>query len=80
MAATTAACGSDGDTRMLPPDQVAMNPGVAPVFMTDELTIYEVKKGLQFPILAPKNGMPAASGGYEPYGREPWITLKDVRV
>lgn len=80
VAATTSACGSDGDTRMLPPDQVAMNPAVAPVFMTDELTIYEVKKGLQFPILAPKSGMPAASGGYEPYGREPWITLKDVRV
>jgi len=76
VAATTAACGSDGDTRMLPPDQVAMNPGVMPVFKTDELTIYEVKKGLQFPILAPSNGMPPASDGYEPYGREPWITLK----
>ncbi len=80
VAATTAACGSDGDTRMLPPAQVAMYQGVTPVFMTDELTIYEVKKGLEFPILAPKDGMPGASSGYEPYGREPWITLKDVRV
>ena len=79
-AATTAACGSDGETRMLPPEQVAMNPGLDPVFMTDMLTIYEVKKGVQFPILAPKDGMPAAADGYEPYGRPPWITLKDVRV
>jgi hypothetical protein len=80
VAATTVACGSDGDTRMLPPAQVAMSPDVPAVFMTDELTIYEVKKGLQFPILAPKNGMPAPADGYEPYGREPWVTLDDVRV
>jgi hypothetical protein len=81
LAAATTACGSDGDTHMLPPAQVAMNPSVAPVFQTDTMTIYEVKKGLQFPIIAPTTALPdPVDGQYEPYGREPWITLKDVRV
>jgi hypothetical protein len=80
-AATSVACGTDGDTRMLPPDQVAMNPDVAPVFKTDTMTIYEVKKGLQFPIIAPTQAMPAPVDGQdEPYGMQPWVTLKDVRV
>ena len=73
-----AGCGDDGRTRMLPPAQVAMAPDVAPVFQTDEMTIYEVKKGLQFPILAQKGSMP--TGSYEPYPNEPWVELKDVRV
>jgi hypothetical protein len=80
LSAPTAGCSSDGDTRMLPPAQVAMYQGLEPIFMTDETKIYEVKKGLQFPILAPKDGMPAASGDSEPYEHPPWVSLKDVRV
>ncbi|HTQ04785.1 MAG TPA: hypothetical protein VMI54_13060 [Polyangiaceae bacterium] len=74
-------CADDGRTRILPPAQVAMAPDVAPVFQTDEMTIYEVKKGLQFPILAPDKAMPASvNGSYAPYDNEPWEQLKDVRV
>lgn len=80
-AVTTAGCADDGRTRMLPPSQVAMAPDVAPVFQTDEMSIYEVKKGLQFPILAPDHSMPASvNGSYDPYDDEPWEQLKDVRV
>jgi hypothetical protein len=81
LGSTAVACGTDGDTRMLPPAQVAMNPSVVPVFQTDKMTIYEVKKGLQFPIIAPTNAMPAPTDGVdEPYGYAPWVQLKDVRV
>jgi hypothetical protein len=66
---------------MLPPAQVAMYQGLDPTFMMGDTKIYEVKKGLQFPIIAPDQTLPAPTDGtYEPYGREPWITLKDVRV
>ncbi|HEV8549627.1 MAG TPA: hypothetical protein VGQ57_11380 [Polyangiaceae bacterium] len=78
IAALAAGCGNDDTTRMLPPSQVAMNPDVTPVLETDEMSIYEVKKGLQFPIKAPDRTMP--SGNYVPYAREPWVQLSDVRV
>ena len=78
LAAAFAGCGSDDKTRMLPPSQVAMNPDVVPVFQTDEESIYEVKAPLAFPILAPKEAMPA--GDYTPYDVEPWVKLTDVRV
>jgi hypothetical protein len=75
------ACSEDEKTRILPPEQVAMNPAVEPVFSTDEMSIYEVKKGLQFPIIAPEGALPGPQDGqYEPYGRKPWVGLEDVRV
>ena len=81
LALSSIGCGEADETRMLPPSQVAMNQSVAPIYSDDELTIFEVKKPLQFPILAPEEGMPGAQDGqYEPYGRVPWITLEDVRV
>jgi len=82
VAALSTACGNDDRTRILPPSQVAMTKTDAtPIFQTDEMAIYEVKKGLQFPIIAPETGLPGPQDGqFEPYGREPWLSLKDVRV
>ncbi len=77
-AAASTGCGDDGRTRMLPPAQVAMNPDTPAVFKTDEMSIYEVKKGLAFPILAPDRTL--AAGAYGPYDSEPWVRLEDVRV
>lgn len=77
----SAGCSDNGRTRMLPPAQVAMNPDTPAVFKTDEMSIYEVKKGLAFPILAPNRTMPASvNGSYNPYDNEPWEQLEDVRV
>jgi hypothetical protein len=75
-------CGSQDDTRILPPQQVAMDATAPMIYSDDEMTLFEVKKGIQFPIIAPEPGsLPAAQDGvYEPYGRMPWITLSDVRV
>jgi hypothetical protein len=78
----TAACGEDERTRILEPEQVAMDENVPPAYEDDELTIYEVKKAVQFPIIAPDADAMAALNGnpVQPYGRQPWITLDDVRV
>lgn len=75
-------CGGIDETRMLPPAQVAMNQTVPPIYQDDELTIFEVKSWIQFPIIAPAAGTLGSpqDGQFEPYGREPWITLEDVRV
>jgi hypothetical protein len=79
LAALTVGCGADDETRMLPPQQVAMSQAVAPIYSDDELTVFEVKKPLQFPIIAPEPGAIPA-GVVEPYDHAPWITLEDVRV
>jgi hypothetical protein len=81
------ACGDDEQTRVLPPEQVAMNHMVEPVYMEGDDCdgggcIFEVKKGVAFPIIAPSGEALAALGNdpIEPYGRRPWVTLNDVRV
>ena len=75
-------CGDNEMSRMLEPNQVAMTKDVAPIYDDGELTLYEVKRGIDFPILTPSNGAMAALNGEptEPYGRRPWITSDDVRV
>jgi hypothetical protein len=75
-------CGEEERTRILEPVQVAMDESVMPIYMDDELTIYEVKKGVSFPIIAPNaEAMEALNNNpMDPYGRQPWITLDDVRV
>ncbi len=75
-------CGSQEQARNLQPEQVGMTPDVPPIFDDDEMQLFEVKRGLQFPILDPS---PAESDELnqevvEPYGRKPWITNKDVKV
>jgi hypothetical protein len=80
-AAASVACGNDGETRILPPEQVAMDASSPAIFDDGETTLFEVKKAVYFPIIAPEGGMPAAQDGVnEPYGRRPWITTEDVRV
>jgi hypothetical protein len=73
-------CGTGDETRILPPEQVALDATAPNIFNDGETTLFEVKKGVRFPILAPE-GLPAPQDGmYEPYGRLPWVTLEDVRV
>jgi hypothetical protein len=79
---TAAGCGEKEQTRILEPVQVAMDENVPPSYEDDEMTLYEVKKGVQFPIIAPTAEDMAALAEHpmDPYGRQPWITLDDVRV
>jgi hypothetical protein len=75
-------CGDNEMSRILKPNQVAMTKEVAPIYDDGELTLYEVKRGIEFPILAPTASQMGALGEevIEPYGRRPWITSDEVRV
>ncbi|HEY4105299.1 MAG TPA: hypothetical protein VGM44_15485, partial [Polyangiaceae bacterium] len=77
-----AGCGSKEQDRNLTPSEVGMTTSVAPTFMDGETTLYEVKRGFQFPIVKPDADAQAALNKQkvEPYGREPWITADDVKV
>src|SRR5687768_9952575 len=44
-------CDGNVNTRTLPPAQVAMTKDVAPIYDDGELTLYEVKGPLAFPIV-----------------------------
>jgi hypothetical protein len=80
-AAASTGCGTEDETRILPPEQVAMDASAPAVFNDGETVLFEVKRPVYFPIIAPEGGMPDAQDGVaEPYGRTPWITLEDVRV
>jgi hypothetical protein len=82
LALGSVACGEDERTRILDPIQVAMDENVPPIYEDDEMTLYEVKRTITFPIIAPDEDVAASLAGspMDPYGRKPWITLDDVRV
>jgi hypothetical protein len=82
LALGSAGCEEEEKTRILDPVQVAMDENVPPLYEDDEMTLYEVKAPVQFPIIAPSDEMMAdlQNTMTEPYGRAPWITLDDVRV
>ena len=76
-----AGCGAQVDDRNLAPSEVGMTKTVPPVFDNGETQLFEVKRGLQFPIVAPTASEQAALGkDVQPYGRTPWLTNQDVKV
>jgi hypothetical protein len=81
LACSAAGCGASNDDRNLSPAEVGMTKNVAPIFNDGETQLFEVKRGLQFPIVAPTASEQGALGkDVEPYGRTPWITNQDVKV
>jgi len=77
-----AGCGSQEQDRNLQPSEVGLTKDVPPIFDDGETQLFEVKKGVQFPIIKPDKDSQAALNKQkvEPYGREPWITTDDVKV
>ncbi len=75
-------CGSGDHEESLPTIQVGMTEAVAPIYDDGEMTIYEVKKGVPFPILQPSAAARDALNrtNVEPYGRQPWVTTDDIDV
>lgn len=74
---------SDGDhEESLPTIQVGMTEAVAPIYDDGEMKIFEVKKGVAFPILQPSAPARDDLGRtkVEPYGRQPWVTIEDIDV
>jgi hypothetical protein len=82
LASLSAACGDREKEESLPPVQVGMTKAVAPIYDDGEMQIYEVKKGVAFPILAPDDQTRRELGQMEvePYGRYPWVTIEDIGV
>jgi len=78
----TLACGSKEQDRNLQPSEVGMTLDVAPIFDNGETKLFEVKKGLQFPIVQPdKDSLSALKkNAVQPYGRQPWVTTSDSKV
>jgi hypothetical protein len=82
LAALSAGCGDQSHEESLPPLQVGMTKEIAPIYDDGELLIYEVKKGIGFPILAPSELVRGNlnDSALEPYGRTPWVTTEDLEV
>ena len=82
LAALSFGCSSEDHQESLPTLQVGMTKMVAPIYDDGEMQIYEVKKGLAFPILAPtdKTRGELNKVKVEPYGRRPWVTTDDIDV
>lgn len=77
-----AGCSDNTHERTIPSVQLAMDESVEPIFDDEEMTLYEVRLGVQLPILAPTAAersdldlQPMA-----PYGTAPWLRLGDARL
>jgi hypothetical protein len=82
LAGLSTACGDRAREESLPIFQVGMTREVPPIYDDGELTIFEVKKGVAFPVLAPSATAAQQLGDVvvEPYGRKPWISTDDIEV
>jgi hypothetical protein len=82
LAGLSAGCSSEDHQESLPTIQVGMTKDVAPIYDDGEMQIYEVKKGMAFPILAPTDVARSELNkiAMQPYGRQPWVTIDDIDV
>ena len=82
LAALSVGCGEQEHQESLPILQVGMTKDVAPIYDDGEMEIYEVKKGIAFPILQPAEVTRRELNNLDvdPYGRQPWVTTKDIEV
>lgn len=82
LAVLSIGCGDREKEESLPVLQVGMTKDVAPIYEDGETTIYEVKKGIAFPIMAPNDSARQQLNSEQPapYGRLPWVTIEDLQV
>jgi hypothetical protein len=82
VASLSVGCGDREKEESLPPVQVGMTKAVAPIYDDGEMQMYEVKKGVAFPILAPDDTTRQELNrqDVQPYGRHPWVTIDDIGV
>jgi len=92
LAALSVGCSGEDHQESLPTLQVGIScthmvdgscPSNVPAIYDDgEVQIYEVKKGLAFPILAPTDVTRRQLNkiDVEPYGSQPWVTTDDIDV
>jgi hypothetical protein len=82
LAGLSVGCSGEDPQESLPTIQVGMTKDVAAIYDDGEMQIYEVKKGIAFPILAPTDATRHELNKIdaEPYGRQPWVTTDDIDV
>jgi hypothetical protein len=75
-------CGSANHQESLPSVQVGMTKAVKPIYDDGKMQIFEVKKGVAFPILAPTDQTRGELNkiAMQPYGHRPWVTTDDIDV
>lgn len=76
------ACGKEDETRTLEPVQLGMTKNMGAIYEGDEMSIYEVKKPVAFPIVAPTPAQRAEldSAPVAPYPSKPWLLNSDLKV
>jgi hypothetical protein len=76
------ACSGREHEESLPIVQVGMTDEVPPIYDDGELALFEVKKGVAFPILAPDaiTRRQLEDKATMPYGSYPWVTVEDIDV
>jgi hypothetical protein len=76
------ACGNEDTKRSLDPVQIAMTSEIEATYEGEELTMYEVKRGIQFPIAAPRESDLAAlrAQAVPPFEHYPFLTIDHVEV
>lgn len=82
LGATLAGCSGGEQEETYGPFAVAMTPTLAPYYDDGELTLYEVRRSVPFPLRRPDPATAAelAASSPVPYGRLPWITTDDLEV
>ncbi|MBK7585408.1 MAG: hypothetical protein IPI67_35105 [Myxococcales bacterium] len=75
-------CGSKDENRTLEPIQLGMTKGMGAIYESDEMSMYEVKKAVAFPIRAPTAAEQAALSGapVAPFPSKPWLQSSDLKV
>lgn len=74
-------CGEEEEKRTLEPVQLGMTKGMGAVYEDDEMSLYEVKLPVAFPIKAPTQAQLDSLAGSPtpPYPRKPYLTKAEVR-
>jgi len=75
-------CGEKEETRTLDPVQLGMTSDMAAIYEDTQLTIYEVKLAVPFPIRAPSPEELATlqAQPLDPYPYKPWLYQDDIKV
>jgi hypothetical protein len=76
------ACGEEEETRTLQPQALGMTDQMGAIYDDGEMTLYEVKLPVPFPIKAPTQAEQNALNGapVPPYPSKPWVTTGDIKV
>jgi hypothetical protein len=82
LALCTTSCSSKDDQRTLEPIQLGMTSDMGAIYEDNEMSIYEVKLPIDFPIAAPTPDQQAALNAQAapPFAHAPWLLNSDLQI